>query len=114
MKNSVILQSEINRLGAMCRFNIAIDDALLEEVKPHLDKDVEIQTWLEELLNKVFLSYVEQFATDSKSHSEEVCSQVEALGDTPEGFFDLHTVLKPSKISSEELKDEYINEKYGV
>lgn len=37
-----------------------------------------------------------------------------ALGDTPEGFFNLHTVLKPSKYSAEELMDEYLSDKYGV
>lgn len=98
----------------MCRYNIAIDDTLIEELKYHIDKDIEIQTWLEDMLHKVILSYVAQFTTDSRSNGERVCRQVEALGDTPEGFFGLPTVLKPSNTSANELRDEYISEKYGV
>ena len=45
---------------------------------------------------------------------EQICRQVKALGDTPEGIFNLHTVLKPSKYSAEELMDEYLSDKYGV
>jgi hypothetical protein len=45
---------------------------------------------------------------------EQICRQVKAFGDTPEGFFNLHTVLKPSKYSAEELMDEYLSDKYGV
>lgn len=114
MKKGVLLQSEINKLSAMCRYNIAIDDALLEEIKPHISKDIELQAWLEEMLHKALLSYVAQFSSELKGHGEEVCSQLEALGDTPEGFFGLHSVLKPSSVAPEELKDEYIAEKYGV
>lgn len=98
----------------MCRYNLAVDDTLIEEVKPHIDENVTLQSWLEEMLRKALLNYAEQFAQDSKTRSERICKQVKALGDTPEGFFNLHTVLKPSRYSAEELKDEYISEKYGV
>ena len=98
----------------MCRYNIAIDDALIEEVKPHIGKDVKIQLWLEEILNNALLSFVAQFSNESKSRGERIYQQLEALGDTPEGFFDLPTVLKPSHYSAEELRDDYISEKYGV
>lgn len=46
----------------MCRYNIAIDDALMEEVRPHIDRDVAVQAWLEELLRKALLNYTAQFA----------------------------------------------------
>lgn len=98
----------------MTRYSIGIDDALMEEVKPHIGKDIAIQIWLEEMVHNALLSYAAQFATESKSRSERICQQVKALGDTPEGFFALHTVLKPSMHSPEELRDEYISEKYGV
>ena len=98
----------------MCRFNIAVDDALLEEVRPHIGEEVAVQSWLEEMLRKALVSYVEQFSKESKARSEQICQQVKALGDTPEGFFGLHTVLKPSRYSADELKDEYISEKFGV
>lgn len=98
----------------MCRYNIAVDDTLMEEVRPHIGENVAVQSWLEEMLRKALESYLEQLAKESKIRSEQICQQVEALGDTPEGFFNLHTVLKPSKYSAEELIDEYLSEKYGV
>ena len=54
----------------MCRYNIAIDDALMEEVKPHIGKDVEVQSWLEEILHKALMSYAAQFASMPKKSSE--------------------------------------------
>lgn len=98
----------------MCRYNLAVDDVLMEEVKPHIGKDIAVQKWLEEMLHKALLSYAEQFASVPRNRSERICQQVQALGDTPEGFFNLHTVLKPSNYTAEDLRDEYISEKYGV
>lgn len=89
----------------MCRYSLAIDDALMEEVKPYIDRDVAVQAWLEEMLHKALVSYAAQFATDSRNRGRKIVEQVEALGDTPEGFFGLHNVLKPSRYTVEELRD---------
>lgn len=97
----------------MCRYNIAIDDALIEEVRPHIGKGVEVQSWLEEMLHKALLSYAAQFASQPRNRSKMVVEQLKALENDPEGFFKLGNVLKPSKYSAEELRDEYISEKYG-
>ena len=98
----------------MCRYNLAVDDALMEVARPTISKDIAVQKWLEEMLHKALVSYVEQVASKPQSRSEKLYEQVKALGDTPEGFFALHTVLRPSRYSAEELRDEYISEKYGV
>ena len=98
----------------MCRYNIAVDDALMEEVRSHIDETVAVQSWLEEILHNALVSYVEQNTKESNARSERICQQVKALGDTPEGFFGLHNVLRPSSYSAEDLKDEYISEKYGI
>ena len=98
----------------MCRFNLAVDDALIEKARPTIGKDIAVQKWLEEMLHKTLVNYVEQVTSKSQNRSIKICEQVQALGDTPEGFFALHTILKPSSYSAEELRDEYISEKYGV
>ena len=98
----------------MCKYNLAVDDVLVEEIRPHIGKDVAMQSWLEDVLHQALVSYAEKMEIQSKSHSETIYKQVKELGDTPEGFFGLGRILKPSRFSAEELKDEYIREKYGV
>jgi hypothetical protein len=98
----------------MCKYNLAVDDVLVEEIRPHIGKDVAMQSWLEDVLHQALVSYAEKLEIQSKNHSETIYKQVKELGDTPEGFFGLGRILKPSRFSAEELKDEYIREKYGV
>lgn len=99
----------------MCRYNIAIDDALMEEVRPHIDRDVAVQAWLEELLRKALLNYADQFADSSVSnHGKTIVEQLKSLENDPDGLFKLDGILKPSQYSAEELRDEYLSEKYGI
>lgn len=99
----------------MCRYNIAIDDALMDEVRHHIDKDVAVQSWLEELLRNALLGYAAQFADNSMSdHGKRVVEQLKSLENDPEGLFKLDGILKPSSFSAEELRDEYLSEKYGI
>ena len=99
----------------MCRYNIAIDDALMEEVMPHIGRDVAVQAWLEELLHKALLNYAAQFANSGESnYSTTIVEQLKSLENDPDGLFKLGGILKPSEYSVEELRDEYLCEKYGI
>lgn len=99
----------------MCRYNIAIDDALMEEVKPHIGGDVAVQDWLEALLHKALLSYAAQFADHNVlNHDKRIVEQLKSLESDPDGLFKLGGILKPSEYSEEELRDEYLSEKYGL
>ena len=99
----------------MCRYNIAIDDALMEEVLPHIDKDIAVQSWLEGLLRSALISYAAQFAdTGVSKQNKSVVEQLKTLENDPDGLFKLDGILKPSRFSVEELRDEYLSEKYGI
>ncbi len=99
----------------MCRYNIAIDDALIEEVRPHIGRDIAVQAWLEKFLHEALLSYAAQYADSSVSnHDKEIVEQLKSLENDPDGLFKLGGILKPSVYSAEELRDEYLSEKYGI
>ena len=93
----------------MCRYNIAIDDALMEEVRPYIGGEVAVQAWLEELLHKALLNYAAQFANSGESnHGSTIVEQLKSLENDPDGLLKLDRVLKPSQYSAEELRDEYL------
>lgn len=48
----------------MCRFNISIDDAVMEKVRPHFHSEQAVQRWLEQQVQIL----VAQFVRDSRSH----------------------------------------------
>ena len=45
---------------------------------------------------------------------EELLRKLHALPNTPEGFLQLDTVLRPAKTSIEDLREEAYAEKYGI
>ena len=100
----------------MCTYNVKIEDEVMEMVKPHFDDDAALRAWIERQLEKVMREYAMQFivspAADDKS--EDIYQRVKALEQDPRGLFKLGSILKPSKYSAEELRDEYISEKYGI
>lgn len=98
----------------MCTYNISIDDAVMEQLKPHFSGDAAMQTWIEGVLHHALLDYVAQFESFSLANDEHIYQQVKALESDPDGLLKLGSILKPSKFSIEELKDEYISAKYGV
>lgn len=101
----------------MCRYNIAVDDALMEEVKPHIGENVAVQSWLEEMLRKTLVSYIEQMASqkDMALEREQVLARVKDL-ENSSGLSMLGGILgKPhAGFSWDELREEAIFEKYGI
>ena len=100
----------------MCTYNVKIEDEVMEMVKPHFDGDAALRIWIERQLEKVMKEYAMQFRVSSSAEdkSEEIYQRVKALEQDPRGLFKLGSILKPSKYSAEELRDEYISEKYGI
>ena len=100
----------------MCTYNVRIEDEVMEMVRPHFDGDAALRVWIEKQLEVVMKEYAMQFRADqsAKDKNEEIYQRVKALEQDPRGLFKLGSILKPSKYSAEELRDEYISEKYGI
>ena len=99
----------------MCTGSIRIDDEVMELVKPHFAGDQELWRWIEQVVNQAVRDYVwqHQSATNDLG-GENVYRQLKSLENDPKGFFKLSSILKPSPYSAEELRDEYVSEKYGL
>ena len=99
----------------MCTGHIKINDEVMEMVKPHFEGDKELWAWIENVVDKAMKDYAAQFKSAlEESESEHIYQQIKALENDPNGFLKLSGILRPSRFSAEELRDEYISEKYGV
>ena len=84
-------------------------------VRPHFEGDKELWAWVENVVDQAMKDYAAQFTSALKdSTNERIYQQIKALENDPEGFLKLNSILKPSQYSAEDLRDDYISEKYGV
>ena len=84
-------------------------------VKPHFHGDKELWAWVEKVVDQAMKDYAAQFNSSMENvENKRIYQQIKALEKDPMGFLKLSSVLKPSKYSVEDLRDEYISEKYGV
>ena len=101
----------------MCRYNIAVDDALMEEVRPLIGENEAVQAWLEEMLRKALMEYLKEKSSvrDVARERERLLERVKRL-ENSSGFSALGGILgtPPAGFSWEELRDEAISEKYGI
>jgi hypothetical protein len=102
----------------MCRYNLkfSIDDQVIDVVKPRLGGDKALEAWMVRMLKKVMADYAHELKIQTASviEGEELLSKLKALPNTPEGFLQLDTVLRPAKTSIEQLREEAYTEKYGI
>ena len=112
--NVLTLHRKFNRIVIMCTLNVKMDDKVLELVKPHFSGDEAMLLWIEKQLHLILKEYAKQFERKPDDDSMRIVNQIKSLGNDPEGLLKLGSILKPSKYSAKELKDEYISDKYGV
>jgi hypothetical protein len=68
----------------MCRYNIAIDDALMEEVRPSIGDGVDEVVWVQLQVEALF----RRLAAEAKSQKKHVMlsQRLRGIGTAPEGF----------------------------
>jgi hypothetical protein len=73
--------------------------------------DKALEAWMVRMLKKVMADYAHELKIQTASviEGEELLSKLKALPNTPEGFLQLDTVLRPAKTSIEQLREEALN-----
>ena len=91
----------------MCTYNVRIDDAVLERVRPHFNGANAMQLWIEQQLRKALVEYANKFeASQIKRKDDSVIERLKGFENNPDGFFRLGGFMANSKSSVEELLDE--------
>ena len=98
----------------MCRFNMSFNDTLVDEVRPYFSDENKMLLWMQSQMEQIMREYAAQFRRDTVVDGVELLDRLKSLPNTPEGFLQLDTILKPSQTSVEELREEAYFEKYGV
>ena len=95
----------------MCTVNIKVNDNLLHRAWANMDKDVDMAEWMQQQIEAILIRMT--IASERNESMQRIKSIAEADGEAV-SLLDLEGILPDSKISFEELRDEYISEKYGV
>ena len=99
----------------MCTYNVRIDDAVLERVRPHFNGANAMQLWIEQQLRKALVEQANKFeASQIKRKDDSVIERLKGFENNPDGFFRLGGFMANSKSSVEELLDEALFDKYGI
>lgn len=70
--------------------------------------------WIQVQMEQMMREYTARNKKKSVVDGDELLRNLKALPNTPEGFLKLDTVLRPSRFSIEELKEDAYLEKYGI
>ena len=98
----------------MCTFALTLDDKLVERVKPTFKSEKAMNEWLQaqmELLLRKKVSKTSSKKQKEKLSPEEFLKKLQELEGDKDGFVKMIELLPPSKISTEELLNEYYEEK---
>lgn len=99
----------------MCRFNMSLNDAVVNEIRPHFSDEESLLMWMESSLEHLMREYATRFRKPAVD-GEQLLKKLKSLPDTPEGFLQLAGILgRPgSSFSWGELRGESYTEKYGI
>lgn len=83
----------------MCTFNFSLSDASIDRIRPAFKDDAAVQAWLQEQLEMLVMQY-KVTPLEEKPHTHSLSH--------------LRGIFANSGMTDKQLRDEYLNEKYGV
>ena len=69
----------------MCRYNISIDDAVMEEVRPSITQGMDEDAWVQMQVQTLFAKLAEN-ARNSKKNSLRLSQRLRGIGHAPKDF----------------------------
>ena len=101
----------------MCTYSFTLDDKLLESISPEFSSRQSMESWLQREFELLVRHHAERVTAASKEkRKDELARRILALEDCQgsEGFYNMGGLFSDSKMSVQELRDEYVSEKYGI
>lgn len=68
----------------MCKYNIAIDDAVMEKVRPTITEGMDENAWVQQQVEKLFSKIAESVSL--KGHSMRLSQRLRGIGHAPKDF----------------------------
>ena len=97
----------------MC--TITIEDNLVEQLRPVLGTDSDVKDWMQRQVELAVLQYVQQL--QSRSMRQDALQRLLDFASADPNTItlgDLEGILPATQASFDDLRDEYISEKYGI
>ena len=80
-----IFATERLEMKIMCRYNISIDDAVMEEVRPSITQGMDEDAWVQMQVQTLFAKLAEN-ARNSKKNSLRLSQRLRGIGHAPKDF----------------------------
>ena len=69
----------------MCTYNVKIDDAVMEEVRPSITKGMEESAWVQMQVEMLFSQLASKMSSE-KTTKTKLSERLRGIGRAPEGF----------------------------
>ena len=99
----------------MCTYNISIEDTLVEQLRPAIGSEGDVGGWVQRQVELAVLRHVRQLRThNDRQDSMQRLLDFAAADPSTVTLADLEGILPAPQTPIEDLRDEYVSEKYGI
>ena len=88
----------------------------MEQVRPAFSTESDMELWLQRQMEQVVLQFVKETYGQKARQQQSMQRIMDFASASPStiSFHDLQGILPASQLSPDQLRDDYISEKYGI
>ena len=98
----------------MCTVSIKVDDSLLQRAWANMGEEVDMAEWMQQQIEAILVRMALASERDKRQDALQRLMDFAAADPSTISLSDLAGILPAPKTSFDDLRDEYISEKYGV